>query len=343
MLAEIQERPVGSRVPDLRVTPLESLPGDMTTAQPASVPQAGVSAGESPAAARTETASDLVGSATSSTRASLSPVVLERNHCLAALLQGLATRRWGMPGADTASAQLAGALVAAQTPSPEELAASMQTFVRALTTGLECADHGNEKAAARTATSPDVLPGPAKVLRQRARRTCGEPVAEEAGAPADEPMRGVAVRLAHEMAAEQQRTAAQWLAESRAELPIPVDVSGGIAWVRLRVQRRATPRAAGDPPEGAALALLVELPTLGLVYVAAALSSGHLRAGIHTSNEPTASWLRERRTDLEAAMGTAGLRGWSVDIRADPALVAREWAPWPLPTLDGGSLVDARA
>lgn len=291
-----------------------------------------------------EMQSNSVNSATGFAQGSQSPLACERNATLAALLQGLATSSSSTPGSSTAVGQLVGALVGSEMPGPEALAASMRIFVRALTTGLEGSVDGTKMhGTTQASTLPDAVRAVADALRQAERSKAGESSPDRAATSAEEDLRDVATRVARELGAEQQRVAAQWLADSRAELPIPVDIPGGTGWVRLRVQRRATPSAGADTQKGAALALLVELPGLGLVHVVAALSEGRLQAGIKTSNEASASWLCQRRPDLEAALGAVGLRGWSVDIRADPALVAREWAPWPLPTLEEGSLVDARA
>jgi hypothetical protein len=295
--------------------------------------------------AAVEALSTTVVPAIGSGLASLSPATLERNSMLALLLQGLATSSSSTLGANTAVAQLVGALVGSEMPAPETLAASMRTFVAALKTmGLEGSADGTKTHATGEETPlPDAVRAAVNALRERARSLAGEPSHGAAATLAEEHIRGVSAQVARELGAEQQRVAAQWLAEGRAELAIPVDIPGGTGWVRLRVRRRATPAAGADPQGEAALALLVELPALGLVHVAAALSAGRLQASIDTSSEASATWLCERRPELEAALGAAGLRVWSVDIRADPALVAREGAPWPLPTLEEGSLVDARA
>lgn len=274
----------------------------------------------------------------------LSTIALERNAGLAALLQGLAPSGSSMLSARSDLCELVGALAGSPLPAPEALGEAMRTFVRALTTGtVGAAERSTMHRSGELAALPDDVSAALDLLQPGAHSHAVQLALDAAPPSVDEDTRSAAAGVARELGAEQLRVAAQWLADGRAELPIPVDTPRGPAWVRVRLRRRPTAPRGADLQGVAALELLVELPALGLVHVATTLMAGHLQTAINTSNEASARWLEERQPDLEAALGTAGLRSWSVQIRADAALVAREWAPWPLPTLEEGSLVDTHA
>lgn len=277
----------------------------------------------------------------------------DRLAAIAAALQGAAGRQTSVPppasvlGAVAAAATNAVVQGDAAPVAPPALAAALDVFVKAILGGRLGLGRGADgDADAHQATGAHELPASQRWLADLLTR---RPAADQ---PDDVPSAGfnvgtmveeVSVAVAREVEREQGRAAAQWLAEGRAELAVPIDVAGSPGWVRLRVGAFGASRQSSSPAAPAHVAILVELANLGPVHAVVSSTNGHVHADIATQDGEAAKRIRPWQSVLSDAVRAAGVTSWSCEVKADPRRVAREWPAWPLPALAEGSLVDIRA